>query len=140
MGLLDGVIQNAVQGALGGNRSNDGSNLLNLAMQLVQSNGGLQGLLNRFTQSGFGEHVQSWVGSGANLPINADAITKVLGSSAVAGLAQKLGSNPQETAQTLSGLLPQLVNHLTPNGEVPADSSNLLTAGLGALGSLLGNK
>lgn len=134
MGLLDGIVGNAVQSALGGG----GQGKLQLVMQLVEQSGGLPGLLDKFKQGGFGEHVQSWIGTGANLPIDAATITKVLGNPTLTACAQKLGVDPQQAAQTLSSLLPQVVDKLTPKGEVPSDTSNLLKTGLSSLQSLLG--
>jgi uncharacterized protein YidB (DUF937 family) len=38
----------------------------------------------------------------------------------------------------LAELLPQVIDGLTPNGEVPDAGSDMLTQGLSALGGLLG--
>jgi uncharacterized protein YidB (DUF937 family) len=37
----------------------------------------------------------------------------------ISGLAAKLGLSPQELAQKLAQVLPQVVDKLTPNGVVP---------------------
>lgn len=138
MSLLDSV-ENIVTGTLGAGTAT-GQNGLQGIIQLVQDCGGLQALVDKFTQGGFGDQVKTWIGNGANSPIGADAVNKVLGSSVVTNLASKLGVDPQQCAQTISQLLPQVVSKLTPNGQVGTESNSLLQSGLGALGSLLNNK
>ncbi|MGH8457011.1 MAG: YidB family protein, partial [Stenotrophobium sp.] len=117
---------------LGANNPQQGQ-LLQGAMQLMQQQGGLTGVLDKFRQQGFAQHVESWIGNGANLPIETTAITQVLGAPAIAGLAQKFGLNPQQLSGQLATVLPQLVNHLTPQGQVPANHADLLQAGLNML-------
>ncbi|MGH8801069.1 MAG: YidB family protein, partial [Casimicrobiaceae bacterium] len=69
MGLLDGVLGNLMGGLLGGQSAQGGqSPLMQIALQMLQQNGGLQGVLGKFEQSGFGKQAQSWVGTGQNLP------------------------------------------------------------------------
>lgn len=138
MSFLDNMLGGALQGALGNITSMASGNtqqsqLLQTAMQLIQQNGGLPGILDKFKQAGFGDHVASWVGTGANMPINADAITKALGSSSLGGIAQQLGINPEQVSGQLAQALPQLINHLTPQGTVPDNHGDLLQAGLKAL-------
>ncbi len=41
------------------------------------------------------------------------------GPEVIAGLAAKFGMNPQDLAQKLSQVLPQVVDKLTPQGVVP---------------------
>ena len=119
MGLLDQILGSAMgQPGAGGQ-----SNLMQLALQLVSDHpGGLQGLIQSFTQAGLGQQMQSWVSTGQNLPITADQIMKVLGSGQLHSLAQQFGIDPQAAAGGLAGLLPQVVDHLTPTGAVQDDA------------------
>jgi uncharacterized protein YidB (DUF937 family) len=55
----------------------------------------------------------------------------VLGSDMIASIAAQLGMSHGDTASQLSQLLPEVVNHVTPDGRVPADN------GLGDISSLL---
>jgi uncharacterized protein YidB (DUF937 family) len=96
-----------------------------------RAGGGLASLLSRFEAAGLGEHVNSWVGTGANMPIAADAIGKVLGGDALSRIAQQAGLSESEVSQGLSQLLPHVVDHLTPNGQMP-DAAQL-GAGIEAL-------
>lgn len=104
---------------------------------LMESHGGLGGLVSAFQANGMGGVVNSWISNGENAPISAEQITQVLGSGPIAEFAQKLGINPQDAAAHLSELLPQVVNHLTPNGEVPGDGAPGGGDVMGALTGLL---
>ncbi|MHA0110932.1 YidB family protein, partial [Klebsiella pneumoniae] len=64
--------------------------------------GGLQGLIQSFHDKGLGSLVQSWVGTGQNLPITADQISHVLGSDQVKQLASAAGISPDAAGSTLA--------------------------------------
>ena len=136
MSLLDQAL-----GALAGGRSGDNSALLQTVMQLVNNpqNGGLEGLIQSFQQGGLGEIVNSWVSTGQNLPISAEQIQSVLGDSSLSGLAAQLGVSPEQASGSLADMLPQLIDQLTPNGQMP-QGGDLLTQGLDMLkkGGLFG--
>jgi uncharacterized protein YidB (DUF937 family) len=97
-----------------------------------QQPGGVAGLVQNFHEKGLGEVVNSWVGTGQNLPISADQIQHVLGSQQVQELAAKAGISPETVTSQLSTLLPSLVDKLTPNGQVP-DHASLLETGMSLL-------
>ncbi|HUL55559.1 MAG TPA: YidB family protein, partial [Usitatibacter sp.] len=86
----------------------------------IQSQGGLEALIDNLHRKGLGDVVSSWVGTGQNLPVSADQLTRALGSSQVQAMAQKLGFSPQEMSSHLAELLPQVVDRLTPGGSVPS--------------------
>jgi len=94
-------------GALGGLLANNGSQ------------GGLGGLVSKFEQAGMGEVVDSWVGKGQNMPISGDQLHDVLGSDVVSSIGQKLGVNSATLLPMLATVLPVLIDHLTPHGQVP---------------------
>jgi len=106
--------------ALGGSNTTAGK-FASMALELVQggAHGGLDGLLERFRQHGLGDQVSSWISTGHNLPITADDIQRVLGSGQVADLARRAGVDPAVASQELASILPQLVDKLTPAGQVP---------------------
>jgi uncharacterized protein YidB (DUF937 family) len=68
---------------------------------------------------GLGNLAQSWVGKGANLPIDTSQVKAILGSDAVAGVASKLGITQEAAATKLAAVLPQVIDKLTPDGVVP---------------------
>ena len=77
--------------------------------------------------------IASWVGTGQNLPVSASQLQDVLGSDVLSQFAQQLGLPPGEAAGQLSQILPQVVDKLTPNGQL----SDIGNSGLGDLGSVL---
>jgi uncharacterized protein YidB (DUF937 family) len=125
MGILDSIL-GAVTG--GGGSNNAVSAITDL---LGAHEGGLGGLVGAFEKGGLGEVAKSWISTGGNLPISAEQITSILGHGPLADMAAKMGIDPAQAAGQLSQLLPQVIDKLTPNGEVPS-------GGLGAIGDLLG--
>jgi uncharacterized protein YidB (DUF937 family) len=128
-----------------GNSSQGGgaqSGLIAAAMEFVNNQpGGLNGLIQRFHENGAGDIVSSWVGTGENKPISSDTVTNVLGSDAVSQIAQKAGLSGDQVSGMLATVLPHLVNHATPDGQVPADGKldvGSLLGSLGGLGALAG--
>ena len=136
MGLLDSVV-----GALSGGQSEGGNPLLNIVMQLINNpqTGGLSGLVQSFQQGGLGDVVNSWVSTGQNLPISAEQVKSVLGGGALQNIAAQLGVSPDQASGSLADLLPQMVDKLTPNGQVP-EGGDLLAQGMDLLkkGGLFG--
>lgn len=103
---------------------------------LISQAGGVQGLLNKFQEAGLTEQVQSWIGTGSNMPISASQIQNVLGSSVVQNIAQKLGVNPDTAAQMVSEYLPKLIDMMSPNGQLQQTSGNPLSDIAGKLKGL----
>ncbi len=136
MGLLDSVV-----GALAGGQSGGDNPLLNIVMQLINNPqaGGLGGLVQSFQQGGLGEIVNSWISTGQNLPISAEQIQAVLGGGQLQNIAAQLGVSPEQASGSLADLLPQVVDQLTPNGQLP-QGGDMLAQGLDMLkkGGLFG--
>lgn len=126
MGLFDQVV-----GALAGGQSGGNAALLETVMQLVNNpqTGGLAGLVQSFQQGGLGEIVNSWVSTGQNLPISAEQIKSVLGGNALQDIAGKLGVGQQQASGSLAELLPQIIDQLTPNGQLP-QGGDLMAQGM----------
>ncbi len=136
MGLLDSVV-----GALGaGGQGGDGGGLAQIVMQFIQSQpGGLQGLVEKFSSAGLGEQVQSWVSTGANLPVSGDQLHSALSTLDLGGLMQQFGLVPgSEKMDGLAQLLPQVIDRMTPNGVVEPGSGADAGGLAGMLGGLLG--
>jgi len=87
--------------------------------------GGLSGLVQQFHTAGFASVVQSWVGTGPNQPITAQQIQQALGNEKVKAIAARLGVDTNVVSQKLATILPEVVNHLTPNGQVPVASADV---------------
>jgi uncharacterized protein YidB (DUF937 family) len=142
MGLLDSVIGALGQGQHGGGGGQ--GDLLNMVIGMLGqgggaaggsgglgSVGGLIGLVEKFKQGGLGDIASSWVGTGQNLPVSPDQLGGVLGNDTVSSMASQLGINQGDLLGQLSQMLPQVVDKLTPNGQLPQ-------AGAGGLGDLAG--
>ncbi|WP_199052195.1 YidB family protein [Aquitalea sp. ASV15] len=117
---------------LGGLLGGEGGGVAGAVSELMQQQGGLAGLVEKFNSGGMSELVSSWVGTGGNLPVSAEQIQQVLGNEQVAALAGKFGLDPQQLSQALADYLPQAVDKLTPDGQVP-QGGDLLSQGLGML-------
>ena len=142
MGLLDQLAGQVLGSLAGGAQGGGQSPLIQLVLNLIQnSEGGLGGLLSKLNQAGLGEQVASWVGTGQNLPVSADQLGQVLGGSGGLGdIAAQLGLPQEAVAGQLAQLLPQVIDGLTPNGQVPDAGADLFGQGLSALGDLLGKR
>lgn len=112
--------------------------LLPLAMQWVQRNGGIGAVLERFQQKGYSQQAASWMSTDSNQAVGAEAIGEVVGMEELSRLSQQLGVGRDEVAGGLAQILPEVVNHLTPQGDLPGDADNVLDAGLSALEQMLG--
>lgn len=108
MGLLDGIIGGAI-----------GVEIATLINGYIEKRGGLQGVLDEFEKSGYGDKVKSWVGTGPNLPISADQIQQTLGSDRVKELGAKFGIPVDKVAASLAEYLPKVVDKATPEGKLP---------------------
>ena len=126
MGLLDSIA-GAVMGKLGGTEGG----MAQIALDMFNQHGGLNGVLDKLKTSGLGDQVASWVGTGENQAVSPDQISSALGSSQIAELAAKFGISPDVLSGQLAQHLPDVINKLTPHGEVPTDSGNMLTSVLG---------
>ncbi len=111
--------------------STAGALVLSQIVSMLQSRpGGLAGVLQSFQQSGLGHLVESWIGPGANLPVSPDQLRTTLGTNWISQITQATGLSAAEVEQHLSQLLPQVVDQLSPNGQLPQTD---LGAELGAL-------
>ena len=143
MGLLDSVIGALGQGAGGSGGGGQQAALMNAVMALLSDNGssggagaaGLGGLVSKLQQAGLGDVVNSWISTGQNLPVSAGQLHAALGSDTLGPLARQLGLGEGDLASGLAALLPQVVDGLTPNGQMPSGGATPGLAGL--IGSLL---
>lgn len=120
MGLLDEMTSKAH--TMFGGAEGESSGLLNGVMKMLSSSetDGLSGLVQSFKDKGLGDVVSSWVGTGENLPVNADQISNALGSETIQDLASKAGVSSTEVSPLLAQYLPGLIDKLlfTPSGHL----------------------
>jgi uncharacterized protein YidB (DUF937 family) len=84
--------------------------------------GGLGDLLNQFQQKGLGDKTDSWVSNGPNKQIAPGDLANALGADQINQLASQSGLSREELLQGLSQYLPDVVNHLTPDGRLPDEN------------------
>ena len=84
--------------------------------------GGLGDLLNQFQQKGLGDKADSWVSNGPNKQIAPGDLANALGADQIESLSAQSGLSRDELLQGLSQFLPDVVNHLTPDGRLPNET------------------
>jgi len=121
MGLLDSLLGGGLKGAFGQAEAAAMPALISAA--LAKTNlGNLQGLVDQLQQGGLGTQVQSWLGSGQNLPITPDQLRSALGSDQVKQLAQHFGVDPEAALKLLAEHLPGGGRSGEPGGTVQPSS------------------
>ena len=128
MGLFD-----SMAGAMMNKMMGDKAPMAKLAMELFQQYGGLPGILQTLKNGGLSEQVDSWVGTGTNLNVNAQQIGAALGSTVLAGIAGKLDMTPDELSAKVAEYMPDVVNQLTPNGVVENNPALIMSRLMGML-------
>lgn len=115
-GLLSGLggILGGLMGGGGDTRTMPDRDQAHAAMS-----GGLGELLQRFQQNGYGDIVNSWIGTGANRPVAPDQLNQALSPETVDELSQQTGVPRHEVLSELSQALPTMVDRLTPEGRIP---------------------
>ncbi len=81
--------------------------------------GGLGGVVDSLNQGGLGSMVTQWIGNGPNPPVTPGQVTGALGHGPINDIAGRLGISPDMAGTVLSQLLPHIIDHVTPNGQVP---------------------
>ena len=84
--------------------------------------GGLGDLLKQLQQNGHGETANSWVSPGPNKQIAPGDLANALGSDQINGLMSQTGLSRDDLLSGLSQMLPEAVNHLTPDGRLPDEN------------------
>ena len=135
MGLLDSLLGAVAGGGSTGGAQSGQAAMINAVIGMLGNDaagGGLGGLLAKFKQGGLGHVADSWVSSGQNMPVSADQLGSVLGNDTIANIAKQVGLSHGDAAGQLSQMLPQIIDKLTPHGQVPQ-------GGLGSVADLLGS-
>jgi uncharacterized protein YidB (DUF937 family) len=84
--------------------------------------GGLGDLLKQLQQNGHSETANSWVSPGPNKQIAPGDLANALGADQINGLMSQTGLSRDDLLSGLSQQLPDVINHLTPDGRLPTDS------------------
>jgi uncharacterized protein YidB (DUF937 family) len=100
--------------------------LLMIALQMLQRNGGLDKVLGRLQEQGYGREADSWVSSGENVPVPADVIEQIFGRDAIGQAAQEMGMTPEQATGGLAQIFPEVVNEMTPHGHIEPGSDDVV--------------
>ena len=133
MGLFNSIAGVALANRLGGSGGVNKSAIAQVAIKMLNKNGGLCGLLEKFHQAGLSDVADSWVSQDKNKAISADQISMVLGSDLLSAMAEQLGIDAGVIASQIAQYLPEIVNNVTPNGQVDHKADALLSTILGML-------
>jgi uncharacterized protein YidB (DUF937 family) len=128
-GLMDLVLKNPQLAAAV-------ASLLSSRDTAVGGSGGLSGLVGMFQRKGLGNLVSGWISTGPNPGISASQLTDVLGGDTISQFARKAGVPDSEAGSLLAGILPTVIDKLTPDGKLPDTDSleNTLGGFLSKLG------
>lgn len=133
-GLLGGGGGSPMGGAMGG-----GLGSLMAGGGLGGLLGGLGGMLGSLRSQGLGQHVDSWVSHGPNQEVSPQELERGFDPQELDEAARHAGTDRGTLLQEMSGLLPQLVDRATPQGNMPQRDEDLGHGGIGGLlGGLLG--
>ena len=129
MGLLDSIVGSLT----GGEGQQNSLSQLQAVWSWVQEQGGVEVLIQKFQQGGLGEILSSWLSNGSNQSVSHSDIQSAFSQQDLQSLADKLGTDVQGASGTLSEILPQLVDKISPQGEVHPEASGNTQNDLGSL-------
>jgi uncharacterized protein YidB (DUF937 family) len=113
-GTVGGGLGDVLKGGLGGVLAGGAAGSI--------LSGGLGDLLKQLQQGGHGETANSWVSQSPNQPISPNDLANALGADQINNLMSQSGLSREELLSGLSRNLPEVVNHLTPDGRLPTAS------------------
>ena len=123
-GGLGSILGSVLGGNSRGARSGGGkamlvAALMPIALNWIQRNGGLSGALNKIQEMGFGNQAQSWMSTEQqNENLDPNQINKLFDEQEIDHVVQTTGADETEVRQGLAELLPEIVNQLTPEGDL----------------------
>ena len=130
MAIFDTLIDDvASQFGLG---SSAGPLVREILSMVTGTPGGVGGFLNNMKAAGLSSDVASWMGHAGAAPLSATSVERALGSTALNGIASRLGLAPTIVTGAVGYALPKVLGLLTPGGVVPtslpADVTNFVSA------------
>lgn len=139
MGMLDALIKNPEMIGDVARFASENPEIAKAAMDLFSSSkgagGGLDDIVGALQSGGLGDAVSSWLGSGDNVAVAPEQLKSALGDDNISKFAEQAGVSGSEASALLAGLLPQIVDKLSPDGQLP-DSGGLDSMLGGLMGAL----
>jgi uncharacterized protein YidB (DUF937 family) len=105
MGLFEALARELLPKLLaGGGRGQ--SPLADIITSLLTNpqTGGLRGLAESFKNQGMDDIINSWIGTGKNMPVSPEEILKALGNDRLRGFSEKAGLPQEEISGGLASL------------------------------------
>lgn len=96
-----------------------GAEALSLVKEYVEKQGGLDGVVKNFENSGLGQQVHSWIGLGPNEKISEVDIGKVINADRLKEIARNAGIDLDKANALLAQYLPEVIDKATPEGKLP---------------------
>lgn len=121
-GFFSGALDE-LRGALGGSGA-DASTGGNLLQSAFNAAGGTDGIIQKAQQAGLGDKVQSWIGSGGNIPMMAEEVTRIFPPQQIDDFAAQHGVPAGLVTQILAQLIPHAVDQQTGGGAQTADAGS----------------
>ena len=123
MGLLDQLL-GAATSSMGNTTPNHQGGLQGVTDLLHSPGvGGIGGLAQMFQSKGLGHLMSGWVGTGPNPGVSPSQLTQVLGQDRINQFATQAGVPHEQAGGYLAQLLPHVIDHLTPDGQMPQGQS-----------------
>ena len=137
---MSGILGQMLQGVMGGGQPGQASPISAILQQVLSmkdgDNQGVAAVISKFQNAGLGQAAQSWVGTGGNAPVSGDQVGQVFSADQIQSWASQAGTTPDAMRDVLAQAVPHMVDHLTPGGQVPAQTQSADLSGL--LGRLMG--
>lgn len=108
-----------------------------LALIASSANGSFSGFIAKFRDAGLGDLVDSWITTGDNTPISNEQLKSALGEKTINSVAEQNGVEKETATSAMAYMMPQVIDVLTPDGEIP-DHEGLLSKTGGFLGGIGG--
>lgn len=100
--------------------------------------GGLAGMLGGLRRQGLAEEVDSWVSTGPNRPVSPDRLASAFDPDEIDAAARQAGTDRGTLMDAVSQMLPEVVDRMTPQGELPRQGAGA-GGDAGAIDDLLGS-
>lgn len=149
MSAGSGGLGDILGSVLGGQRNRSGfggkgmliAALMPMVLSWIQRNGGMGGALSKITGMGYDKQARSWMSNQeSNDNLDPNDISRLFDEKEIHQVAAHTGANDMEVRQGLSELLPEVMNQLTPQGNLDneAEANQEIDQIMGQLSSRLG--
>ncbi|WP_201511185.1 YidB family protein [Psychrobacter alimentarius] len=93
--------------------------LMPMVLNWIKNNGGVSGALSKITGMGYDKQARSWMSNQEdNDNLDPNEVSRFFDESEIQQVAAHTGANETEVRQGLAELLPEVMNQLTPNGNL----------------------